>query len=98
MNTLAASQAAPAAPKAVTLQFNDNALLPLLFGDHDRNLVRLEQGLGVRLSSRGNRVAISGDPTRVQAAELELMVEARDPAHADEITEALAVRYVVRRA
>ena len=72
MNTLAASQAAPAAPKAVTLQFNDNALLPLLFGDHDRNLVRLEQGLGVRLSSRGNRVAISGDPTRVQAAELAL--------------------------
>ncbi len=37
-------------------------------------------------------------PPSVQAAELELMVEARDPAHADEITEALAVRYVVRRA
>ncbi len=55
--------------KAVTLQFNDNALLPLLFGDHDRNLVRLEQGLGVRMSSRGNRVAISGEPDRVLAAE-----------------------------
>jgi len=38
------------------------------------------------------------DAPSVQAAELELMVEARDPAHADEITEALAVRYVVRRA
>ena len=55
--------------KAVTLQFGDNALLPLLFGDHDRNLVRLEQGLGVRMSSRGNRVAITGEPDRVQAAE-----------------------------
>jgi phosphate starvation-inducible PhoH-like protein len=55
--------------KGVTLQFNDNALLPLLFGDHDRNLVRLEQGLNVRMSSRGNRVAITGDPDRVQAAE-----------------------------
>ena len=54
--------------KAVTLQFDDNALLPLLFGDHDRNLVRLEQGLGVRMSSRGNRVAINGEPERVQAA------------------------------
>ena len=56
-------------PKAVTLQFSDNALLPLLFGDHDRNLVRLEQGLGVRMSSRGNRVAITGEPDRVLAAE-----------------------------
>ena len=56
------------AGKAVTLQFNDNALLPLLLGDHDRHMVRLEQGLGVRLSCRGNRVAISGEPDRVQAA------------------------------
>ena len=33
----------------------------------------------------------------VQAAELEVMLEARDPAHADEIADALAERYVVRR-
>jgi phosphate starvation-inducible PhoH-like protein len=45
--------------KAVTLQFSDNTLLPLLLGDHDRHLVRLEQALGVRLSCRGNRVAIA---------------------------------------
>jgi len=37
------------------------------------------------------------DAPSVQAAELELMVEARDPAHADDILEALAGRYVVRR-
>ena len=67
LNIIAASPA-----RALTLQFADNALLPLLFGDHDRHLVRLEQGLGVKLSSRGNRVAISGDPTRVQAAEAAL--------------------------
>ena len=53
--------ARPAAGKAVTLQFNDNTLLPLLLGDHDRHLVRIEQALGVRLSCRGNRVAIAGD-------------------------------------
>ena len=52
----------------MTLQFHDNALLPLLLGDHDRHLVRIEQGLGVRLSCRGNRVAIAGDPARVEAA------------------------------
>jgi phosphate starvation-inducible PhoH-like protein len=58
-----------AADKAVTLHFPDNALLPLLLGDHDRHLVRIEQGLGVRLSCRGNRVAIAGDPARVDAAQ-----------------------------
>jgi len=51
--------------KAITLQFNDNMLLPLLLGDHDRHLVRIEQALGVRLSCRGNRIAIAGDATRV---------------------------------
>ncbi len=33
----------------------------------------------------------------VQAAELEVMIEARDPLHAEQITEALRARYVVRR-
>jgi phosphate starvation-inducible PhoH-like protein len=67
----AVSQAAAPGPsgKAITLQFNDNTLLPLLLGDHDRHLVRLEQGLGVRLSCRGNRVAIAGDPARVEVAQ-----------------------------
>ena len=54
--------------KAMTLQFGDNHLFALLLGDHDRNLVRLEQGLGVRLSARGNRVAISGEPQKAEAA------------------------------
>jgi phosphate starvation-inducible PhoH-like protein len=54
------------------MQFNDNSLLPLLLGDHDRHLARLEQGLGVRLSCRGNRVAIGGDPQRVEAAQAAL--------------------------
>ena len=58
-----------AADKAVTLHFPDNALLPLLLGDHDRHLVRIEQGLGVRLSCRGNRLAIAGEPARVDAAQ-----------------------------
>ena len=69
--------AAPQAPggstqsggKAITLQFNDNTLLPLLLGDHDRHLVRIEQALGVRLSCRGNRIAIAGDATRVNTVQ-----------------------------
>jgi phosphate starvation-inducible PhoH-like protein len=66
------SSAASAPGKAIRLAFNDNALLPLLLGDHDRHLVRLEQGFGVRLSCRGNQVAISGEPDRVQAAQAAL--------------------------
>ncbi len=68
--TAAATPAAVTAqPRTVTLNFNDNALLGLLLGDHDRHLVRLEQGLGVRLSCRGNRVAINGEPSRVEATQ-----------------------------
>ena len=63
----------PALPgRAVTMQFNDNALLPLLLGDHDRHLSRLEKGLGVRLSCRGNRVAISGDAAGIEKAQAAL--------------------------
>ena len=62
----------PKIAKAITLNFDDNALLPLLLGDHDRHLVRLEQGFGVRLACRGNRVAITGDPTQVLAAQAAL--------------------------
>ncbi len=60
--------AVAAEPRAAALQFADNALLQLLLGDHDRHLVRLEKGLGVRLACRGNRIAISGDPGRVALA------------------------------
>jgi phosphate starvation-inducible PhoH-like protein len=55
--------------KAVTLQFGNNDLLRMLFGDHDRHLVRLEQGLRVQMVCRGNRLQISGEPERVEAAQ-----------------------------
>ena len=51
------------------IRFDDNSLLPLLFGDHDRHLVRIEHALGVVLRSRGNEVAISGPPSSVAATE-----------------------------
>jgi phosphate starvation-inducible PhoH-like protein len=60
------------AGRTVTLQFQDNTLLPLLLGDHDRHLVRIEQGMGVRVSCRGNRVAITGEPARVEATQAAL--------------------------
>ena len=42
------------------LTFDDNALLAVLYGNHDRNLVRIEQLANVQLSARGNQLAIAG--------------------------------------
>jgi len=58
--------------RTVTLQFEDNALLPLLFGEHDRHLARIEQRLGVRLASRGNRLSIIGSAEGTSIAEMAL--------------------------
>ncbi|WP_420345972.1 PhoH family protein [Pelagibius sp.] len=52
----------------IFLQFDDNSLLPLLYGEHDQNLLRIEQQLGVSLASRGNRLAITGPADSVEAA------------------------------
>lgn len=51
------------------IQFDDNTLLPLLYGEHDQNLVRLESQLGVSLASRGNSLSISGSPESVRHAD-----------------------------
>ena len=50
------------------MQFDDNRLLPLLFGEHDQNLARIEKELGVSLVSRGNQIAISGPAEAVAIA------------------------------
>ena len=51
-----------AAKEQVTLEFPDNALVAALSGAHQKNLVRIEQKLGVRVAMRGNLVAIEGAP------------------------------------
>ena len=48
----------PAEP--VYIQFDNNALLPNLFGQHGEHLRHIEKALGVQLSTRGNRVAVVG--------------------------------------
>jgi phosphate starvation-inducible PhoH-like protein len=45
---------------APTLEFPDNALMARLAGPGEKNFVRIEQKLGVRLSLRGNLVAVEG--------------------------------------
>jgi phosphate starvation-inducible PhoH-like protein len=50
------------------MQFDDNTLLPQLFGERDQNLGRIERQLGVSVVSRGNRLAISGPSARIDTA------------------------------
>jgi len=64
LRTATASRAA----EPVYLEFDDNTLLPALFGEHDRHLARIEQLLGVSITSRGNCVAISGPPGQAGVA------------------------------
>ncbi len=54
------------------LEFDDNLLLPQLYGERDRHLDRIERQLGVALATRGNRLTISGSASATQAAHLAL--------------------------
>jgi len=57
---------------SLILDFDDNRLLTELFGEHDQNLARIEQGLGVMATSRGNKLVITGDPSARDQADLVL--------------------------
>jgi phosphate starvation-inducible PhoH-like protein len=54
------------------IEFDDNRLLPLLFGEHDGYLKRVEQLLNVTINARGNQILISGESVGVAAAQLAL--------------------------
>lgn len=54
---------------SIQLEFHDHSLLPLLFGEHDRNLTRIEQKLNVSLAPFGNTLRISGDGASAPAAQ-----------------------------
>lgn len=51
------------------IQFDDNTLLPALFGHHDEYLLQIEQLLDVKLRYRGNHLEISGPATSREIAD-----------------------------
>lgn len=55
--------------KNLVIAFDDNRLLGELFGEHDQHLARIEEGLGVLASSRGNKLVISGKPKAREQAD-----------------------------
>ncbi len=57
------------AVRRVGLQFDDNALVPLLFGEHDMHLAQIEEELDIEIASRGNEVVIIGPKPKIVAAQ-----------------------------
>ena len=49
--------------------FDDNRLLPQLFGRHDQHLALIEDRLGVEAAPRGNRLALTGSPDACRDAQ-----------------------------
>jgi phosphate starvation-inducible PhoH-like protein len=60
--------AAYAAAGRSQLEFDDNLLLPALYGERDQHLDRIERQLGVSLVPRGNRLSIAGPASATEIA------------------------------
>ena len=56
----------------IVVAFDDNRLVPVLFGEYDQNLAMIEQRLGVDAAARGNQVAIRGSREACTRARLAL--------------------------
>ncbi len=56
------------APKTTTLDFENNDLLPLLFGEHNNNLKHLEKKLGIDIADRANTLILSGNAETIKKA------------------------------
>src|SRR5205085_11151081 len=60
---------AAAAPRArLELEFEQPHLLGPLFGEFDRNLIAIEDRLGVYIAARGAKVQIEGEPENATRA------------------------------
>jgi phosphate starvation-inducible PhoH-like protein len=64
---LTSTDAAPSGP--VQIRFDDNTLLPALFGHHDEHLLQIERLLDVTLRYRGNQLEIQGPETSREIAD-----------------------------
>jgi phosphate starvation-inducible PhoH-like protein len=77
------------------LKLREGTNTAVLFGHHDQHLKLIEEGLGVRLSARGEELTLDGLPEAVRQAErilLELASLTHDgiTLHAEDVTHALS--------
>jgi phosphate starvation-inducible protein PhoH and related proteins len=54
----------------ISLNFDENQHLPILFGPQNKNLILLEQELNVTISSRGGQLSIVGEQNNIEPASL----------------------------
>ncbi|HTJ65324.1 MAG TPA: PhoH family protein [Alphaproteobacteria bacterium] len=85
------------AAHSIEISFDDNRRLPLLYGGHNANLARIERQLGVKLTTRGNIVSISGPAQAAETArsvldELWRRTSADEPVGPAEIDAALRLK------
>lgn len=75
--------------KSIDLNFKDNRILPLLFGDRDRHLNRIETALGIDIRARGNHVTLTGNPAQIAIAQtvLNRLYERLQEGHAVSISD-----------
>jgi phosphate starvation-inducible protein PhoH and related proteins len=87
----------PPAGRPIEISFDDNRRLPLLYGEHNANLARIERQLGVKLATRGNVVSIAGpagsaEAARAVLAELWRLASGNEPVGPAEIDAALRLK------
>ena len=77
--------------KELILEFSDNDIVPVLFGEYNDHLQYLEKELDINISDRGNLLRISGDVDAITKAQITLQSlhtrlrsgELRNITHAD---------------
>jgi len=52
---------------SLNISFDNNSLLPMLLGEYDKNLVKIEKSLGLAAYSRGSTVSLKGGEVAVNA-------------------------------
>lgn len=82
--------------ESVSLHFANNALLTALFGDGDKNLLKLEKAFSIKIASRGNMLALTGDANNTQLAkqileELYARLEQGDEINSAEVDAAIRI-------
>lgn len=54
---------------SVSLQFPNNSLLPMLYGENDKNLTKLEKNFGISVASRGNNLQLTGASPAIRSCQ-----------------------------
>ncbi len=73
VKAIVTQEVSPKKEQPLYVTFNNNSLLPALFGNHDRHLAQIEKALNVWVTSRGNRLVITGPPDSAAVAERALV-------------------------